>query len=58
MSRWRYRLTYVDITTGQVLLVRGDDHPDYRAKLHGIPVRVICEEIEEVAAAPIYAAAA
>lgn len=46
MIRSRYVLTFIDMTTGKVILVRGSDWPVYFVP--GIPVRVVCDEIEEV----------
>lgn len=59
MNRARYRLTFIDMATGKVILVRGSDYPEYRAYVRGLPVRIVCDEIEEVPAlAPVYAMAA
>lgn len=59
MIRSRYKLTFVDMTTGKVLLVRGSDWPDYRAFMPDLPVSIQCEEIEVLdEVAPVLALAA
>lgn len=40
-----YLLRYFDMTTGDLILQRTQDYPDYRAYLPGLPVRVECVDL-------------
>lgn len=59
MAAARYRITYTDLITAQVILVQVSEYPDYRALMPDIPVSIQCEEIAPPVQIPVqYKAAA